>query len=55
MAEDKISVTDLINQVGSQALSLVSSEPFIKWVLEKALLTIEHDVSAIMLSDGANI
>jgi two-component system phosphate regulon sensor histidine kinase PhoR len=55
MAEDKILVTDLINQVGNKALSSENSEPLIKWVLEKAPLTIEHDVSAIILSDGSNI
>jgi signal transduction histidine kinase len=52
MPEDKILVTDLIKEVGSQALSLVNCEPFIKWVLEKVPIAIEHDASAILLTDS---
>jgi signal transduction histidine kinase len=52
MAEEKILVTDLIKEVGTQALSQLNCEPFIKWVLEKTSVVIDHDVSAILLPEG---
>ncbi len=52
MAEEKILVTDLIKEVGNQAMSQLHCEPFIKWVLEKTPLVIDHDVSAILLPEG---
>jgi diguanylate cyclase (GGDEF)-like protein len=52
MPEDKLLVTELTSAVGNQALSLVHCESFIKWVLEQAPIAIEHDVSAILLSDS---
>jgi signal transduction histidine kinase len=53
MPEDKILVTDLINEVGNQALSIIHCEPFIKWVLGKVPIAIEHDASAILLTESA--
>jgi len=55
MSEDKILVTDLIKEVGNQALSLVKCEPFIRWVLEKVPIAIEHDASAILLTDTEKV
>ncbi len=52
MAEEKILVTDLIKEVGTQALSQLHCEPFIKWVLKKTPVVIDHDVSAILLLEG---
>lgn len=52
MSEDKLLVTDLIKEVGNQALSLVKCEPFIRWVLERVPIVIEHDASAILLTDN---
>jgi two-component system, OmpR family, phosphate regulon sensor histidine kinase PhoR len=52
MAEEKILVTDLIKEVGTQAMSQLHCEPFIKWVLEKTSVVIDHDVSAILLPEG---
>jgi two-component system, OmpR family, phosphate regulon sensor histidine kinase PhoR len=52
MAEEKILVTDLIKEVGAQALSQLHVEPFIKWVLEKTPAVIDHDTSAILLLEG---
>ncbi|MCX7927373.1 MAG: cell wall metabolism sensor histidine kinase WalK [Candidatus Omnitrophica bacterium] len=42
-------VTELIQEVSSQALSQVALEPFIYWALEKTPLAIEHDAAAIVL------
>jgi PAS domain S-box-containing protein len=53
MAEEKILVTDLVKEVGSKALSLVTCEPFIQWVLEAVPMAIEHDAAAILLADSA--
>jgi signal transduction histidine kinase len=52
MAEEKILVTDLIKEVGTQALSQLHCEPFIKWVLGKTSVVIDHDASAILLPEG---
>ena len=50
MPEDKLLVTDLINEVGNKALTFLSCEPFIFWVLEKVPHVIEHDAAAILLA-----
>jgi len=52
MTEEKILVTDLINQVSNQALTQESMGAFIDWVFQKAPLAIEHDASAILLKQG---
>jgi len=52
MAEDKILVTDLIKEIGNEALSRVKCEPFIRIVLEKVPVVIEHDACAILLGDA---
>ncbi|MDD5729821.1 MAG: hypothetical protein PHN57_01640 [Candidatus Omnitrophica bacterium] len=54
MPEEKILVTDIVKEVGNKALSLVTCRPFIEWVLEKVPIVIEHDISAILISDSEN-
>jgi signal transduction histidine kinase len=54
MPYDGTLITDLIKEVGTQALSMPGCEPFIQWILGKMPLIIEHDAAAIILSSSGN-
>jgi signal transduction histidine kinase len=54
MPYDGTLITDLIKEVGTQALSMISCESFIQWVLGKMFLIIEQDAAAIMLVNSEN-
>jgi signal transduction histidine kinase len=54
MSYDGTLITDLIKEVGTQALSMVGVEPFIRWVLDKTRVVIEQDAAAIILAGPVN-
>ncbi len=54
MPYDGTLITDLIKEVGTQALSMVGCEPFIRWIMDKIPVVIEQDAAAIILFDKRN-
>jgi signal transduction histidine kinase len=51
MSNDKGLITDIVKEVGNQAMSLTSCQPFVTWVLENTPIVLEHDCAAVVISD----
>ena len=49
MEQDKILSTEIIKEVSNQALSLETLDEFIMWVLDKADMIVDNDVSALAI------